>query len=155
MASPIDPTTFRSNTGTAFVDASKYTDAQVNFYITLAYTMMNAPRWGALLDAGATLFVAHWLALAALAASGGADSVPGVAVGVLTGGTVDKVSYTKDVTTLMDKNAGHWGMTIYGMQYWQMVKMVGAGPIQIGIGPDVPFGWFNGAWPGVVYGPPF
>lgn len=154
MTSPIDVATFRNNTGTAFADAQKYPDAQVLFYITFAYTMMNAARWGSLLDYGATLFTAHWLALAALAASGGTNGVPGTAVGIVTGGTVDKVSYTKDVEALMDKNAGHWNMTIYGLQYWDLVKMVGAGPIQIGIGPDVPFGWYNGAWPGVVYGYP-
>lgn len=148
MTSPIDVATFRANQAPAFDDASKFPASSVTFYINLAYMLLNVNRWGTLLDFGATLFVSHWLTLGKLAVAGGANGIPGTAIGILTGGTVDKVSYTKDVQSVIEEGAGHWNMTIYGLEFWRLAQMMGAGPIQIGMPAFAGPGVF--AWPGVI-----
>ncbi len=140
----------------AFASAATFPDAQINFYINLAYLMLNADRWGSALDYGASLFVEHFLTLdriAAAGAAGGAGGIAGTAIGVLTGGTVDKVSYTKDVQSVMEEGAGHWGMTIYGNVFLRIARMMGAGPIQVGVPSPGDNGFYNGAWPGPYQGP--
>ena len=80
---------------------------------------------------------------------------------VVSGGTVDKVSYTRDVAAVMEENAGHWGMTMFGLIFLRLQRTVGAGPVQVG----VPFGFgsglpqsaslYNGAWPGPTMTMPY
>lgn len=136
----------------AFADESKYQDSQIDFYITLAYKLLNADRWGNVLDEGVALFVAHFMAVDALNANGGGiGGVPGTAVGVLSGGTVDKVSYTKDVNSIMEPDAGHWGMTTYGLMYLRFARMMGTGPLQIGA--DYSGSLSASAWQGPMLGP--
>lgn len=136
-----------------FMDPIKYEATQVEFYISLAYTMLSATRWGNTLDFGVSLFVAHFLALDELARQGGSNQVPGTVIGVLTGGTVDKVSYTRDASAILEDGAGHWGMTMYGLQYLRLVRMMGAGPIQIGVPNAAEQVAGQGAWPGPLLGP--
>lgn len=135
----ISVATFRTNTSPAFNDSSRYTDAAITFYLALAYAMMNVDRWGAsgspnsLLDFGATFMTAHYLSLDAAVSAGGSPGVPGSGVGVLSGGTVDKVSFTRDVASTAVADAGHWNSSTYGQRYYQMMLLVGAGPIQVGL----------------------
>jgi hypothetical protein len=136
-----------------FVSTVTYPDASVTFYINLAVTLLNPDRWGESLDYGTELMVAHFLTLDAMSATGmGIGGLAGTAIGVLSGGSVDKVSYTKDVESAMEPNAGHWNMTTYGLIFIRLLRMFGAGPVQIGIDPFS--GFLNGpAWPGPIYGP--
>ena len=133
----------------AFIDPIKYLDSTIQFYLNLAYSNLNACRWGDTVDYGATLFAAHFLALSLLAASGGQNGVPGTVVGVLSGGGVDKVNYTRDVASIMEENAGHWGMTSFGLIFLRFLRMMGAGAVQIGTGD---YGPQSGAWPGPIPG---
>lgn len=163
---PLTPTTFRLQFP-AFKDTLRYTERQVQFYIDMSAKMLRVERWGSMLKEGQALFVAHFLALDRLAqlSPGGIAGVPGSAVGVLNSGSVDKVSFGKDVQSVMEDGAGHWGMSIYGMQYLRFARMMGAGPVQIGVGAGVQFGsaflfangggltWDGGAWPGPYLGP--
>lgn len=152
MASPIVAADLRAQFKPAFDDTEAYPDAQLTFYINFAYAMIKPNRWGgpgAVLDMGAALFAAHWVALAKLAASnpGGQKGIPGTAVGIVTEGHVDKVGYSRSLDNITAKGAGHWNLTVYGLQFWQMVQMMGMGPVQVGL----PFGGFspnfyNGAW---------
>lgn len=128
----------------SFMNPAVYLDGQIQFFIDLGYSMLTS-RWGNSIDYGVSLFTAHFLALAKQAEQGGPKSVPGVAIGVVSGGTVDKVSYTRDITSIMEDSAGHWGMTSFGLIYLRLARMMGAGPIQIGAGGDP---GYLGAWPG-------
>lgn len=134
----------------AFIDPVKYLESQIQFYLDKGYSMLPAARWGSQLDLGVIYWAAHFISLAALAASGGKNSIPGTVIGVLSGGTVDKVSYTRDVNAIMEDNAGHWGMTSFGLVFIRMARMMGAGPIQIGA-PSFD-GGSSGAWPGPLPG---
>lgn len=135
-----------------FADSTKFPDAQMSFYVTMAYKLLSPDRWGSMLDEGAALFTAHFVALDRLALTAGVDGIPGAAVGVLSGGGVDKVNYTRDVASVMEDNAGHWGMTTYGLQYLRFARMMGMGPVQVGATTDYGFPQsaylYGGAWPG-------
>ncbi len=136
-----------------FTDPLRYPDSMVTFWLTLAARMLRPDRWRSLLDFGIELFTAHQLCLAArqqqIAALGG---IPGGVTGATSAKSVDRVSLSYDTANVQYQNAGFWNMTSYGVQFYQLLRMIGAGPLQIGIEP----GGGNtsgceGAWPG----PPF
>jgi hypothetical protein len=130
-----------------FTDPVKYPDSAINYYLTLAYQMLNANRWMSQLDLGAELFVAHNVAIEARAlieANNG--GIPGTTTGPIASKSVDKVSVSFDVGSGIELEAGHWNLTIYGTRFIKLARMKGAGPLQIGIGVAPPG---NGpAWPG-------
>lgn len=137
----------------AFGDPTKYPDGQVQFYLDFAVLMLRPERWTTVLDQGTMLFVAHFLSTDALALAAGIGGVPGTGVGVVDGGTIDKVTYSKNVDAVMEPDAGHWGMTIYGLQFIRIARMMGAGPIQVGYDNGAFWTLYNGAWPGPFLGP--
>lgn len=115
----------------AFANSVRYPNGQVDFYLTIASFMLNECRWGRMAPFGRSLIAAHFLALATQAASN-PRGIPGTIVGVLNSGSVDKVSYGRDVQSVMEENAGHWGMTTFGLQYLRFARIYGAGPVQVG-----------------------
>lgn len=145
----VTPTTFRV-AFPEFADAVKYPDPQVQFYIDLSGKMMNAGRWGELLDFGAQLFVAHNLALQrARILTANAGGTPGQAKGIQTSKSVGSVSVSYDASSVTEEGAGHWNLTIYGQQYYRLMMQIGAGPIESGISSEFPsYMTYIGAWPG-------
>jgi hypothetical protein len=128
-----------------FKNEGTYPDAEVAFWMQLGLLLLNAARWGSLLDFGHQLFMAHNLSLqfnANLAARTGQN--PGFVIGAVTSGSVDKVSYSRDPGQAMDPKNGHWNLSTYGIRYIRLVRMVGAGPMQVG----VPLGGDDAAWSG-------
>lgn len=115
-----------------FADPTRFGASTIGMQIAFAGLRLNVDRWADMLDMGTGLFVAHHMALAdrarATAAAGGA---PGIVNGVVSSKTVDKVSVSYDVATVSLLDAGHWGMTVYGIQFLQLSRMVGAGGIQL------------------------
>jgi len=130
-----------------FSGTEKFPNSAVTFWLGIAYQMLNADRWGNQLDIGAELFVAHNLAIEAraqLEASKG--GIPGSQVGPINSKSVDKVSIGYDTSAGLELNAGHWNLTVYGTRFIRICRMMGAGPLFIGVGA-VPVG--SGlAWPG-------
>lgn len=138
------------------------------------------PFWGAgsivpssppttLVDFATEQWVAHQLVLekqAVDAARAGGD--PGTKVGIISNKSVNGVSIGFDVGAItggkMQENAGYYNQTIYGIRFYRLMKLRGAGPIQIGIGRAPPFLFFNswgllgssnawgGPWSGVAPG---
>lgn len=137
-----------------FGSSVAYPSSQITFWMNLAYMLLNASRWGSVLDIGAELFIAHNIAIEAKAAAEAAGGgIPGTQVGPMNSKSVDKVSIGYDTGAGIEANAGHWNLTVYGTRFIRLVKMFGAGPIQVGIG-QVPAG--NGqAWPGPSTNPGF
>lgn len=92
------------------------------------------------------LFIAHHAVLErkALDAAAQPGGVPGVSTGVINSKSVDKVSVGYDTAAGTEEGAGHWNLTVYGIRLKSLFNMMGAGPVQVGIGcPAGP-----GAWPG-------
>lgn len=117
-----------------FDDAVVYPDAQVQFWLSFESSMFNEGRWGDLLSKGVMLFAAHNLSLQRrnidAAEFGG---VPGSSVGVLTSKSVDKVSAGYDTSSVSEENAGQFNATTYGKQYIHLARLIGAGPVHVGL----------------------
>jgi len=126
------PAEFRTNFP-EFTDSTRYPDAQIQFYLTLGSKLLTDARWvtSDLLDYGLQLYVAHQVSLAAQrVASAAAGGQIGVA-GVTSGKAVDKVSVSYDTSAVLEKDAGHWNLTPYGLQFINLVRMAGSGGYQL------------------------
>lgn len=131
-----------------FADTVKFTDPTVNYYIALAGVLLNAARWTAVLGVGTELFVAHNVSIEARALEeGAAGGIPGGPTGPINSASVDKVSVGYDTGSGIEADAGHWNLTVYGTRFIKLARMMGAGPLQIGVG-YAPFGSAGHAWPG-------
>ncbi|AJY13231.1 DUF4054 domain-containing protein [Burkholderia dolosa] len=115
-----------------FNDTTTYPDALVQFWMTVAVSLVNADRWGDLTDLGIALVTAHHLALAVkdqkMAAVGG---VPGQVSGPQSSKAVDKVSASYDTAAVAIKDGGFWNATMYGVRYLSLAMMMGAGGMQL------------------------
>lgn len=99
-------------------------------------------------DLATEQWVAHQIVLeqqAIQAATSGGN--PGTKIGIISNKSVNGVSVGFDVGSVtggnMQDNAGYYNQTIYGMRFYRLMKLRGAGPIQIGIGRNPPFLFFN------------
>lgn len=137
-----------------FASSVVYSNSQVQFWLNFAYKFINTARWGSSTDMGAELFAAHNLTLEARAqAEAAAGGIPGQQVGPLTAKSVDKISASYDTGAGTELGAGHWNLSIYGTRYVKLARMMGAGPLQIGMGYVDPL---NGpAWSGPLTTPGF
>lgn len=135
----------------AFASMTTYPDTVINFWIRFALQFINAQRWGQSLDLGVMLFVAHNLSLefnAMAAAKKGQN--PGFVTGPVTSASVDKVSYSRDVSAALDPKNGHWNLSIYGIRYIRLALMMGAGPVYVGA-PSPAEQDRQQAWPGPMF----
>jgi len=139
---------------TEFASLTKYPDAQLTFWLTLGSLLINADRWGDVVNFGVELYMAHNLALGAMAQKQGARGIPGAASGMLNSKSVDKVSAGYDTGSVAEEFGGNWNLTTYGQRLYRLMQQFGAGPLQIGAGPGCapvyntwpgPGGW-NGGW---------
>ncbi|MBR8123231.1 DUF4054 domain-containing protein [Burkholderia multivorans] len=115
-----------------FNDTTTYSDSLVQFWMTVAVSLVNADRWGELTDLGIALVTAHHLALAVkdqkMAAVGG---VPGQVTGPQSSKAVDKVSASYDTAAVAIKDGGFWNATMYGVRYLSLAMMMGMGGMQL------------------------
>lgn len=114
-----------------FADPAKYPESSVKFWLSIAALTLNADRWGSLLDLGTELFVVHHLVLAARDALGGAAGIPGKVEGIVSSKAVDKVSVGYDAGSVSLTDAGFYNMSVYGIRFLQLARMIGAGGIQL------------------------
>ena len=115
-----------------FADVQKYPSAQFNYYLKLALKLLPESRWDDLLDDGYTFFIAHYLTLYARdMAFVDVGGIGGKVVGNETSKSIDGVSKSMDVSSVLNSDAGHWNQTTYGIQFYQLMMMVGAGGIQL------------------------
>ena len=106
-----------------------YADARVQFWLDMSVKLMSVERWGTCYDNGQGLFVAHHLTLErqASATSGGNEGAPGLVSGK-TVGSVSKSYSQQDVTF---SRAGNYNLTMWGREYFQLARMIGAGGGQV------------------------
>ncbi|MBB4017377.1 hypothetical protein GGR16_002406 [Chelatococcus caeni] len=127
----MDVATFRQ-TFPEFSSETTYPDAQITFWLGLGEKLLNACRWGDVLDYALALFAAHNLVLEAQAQrTAAAGGIPGQSSGATSSKTVDKVSVSYDVNAGIVAGAGHWNLTTYGTRFIDLVMMFGAGGIQL------------------------
>jgi hypothetical protein len=161
----IDVASFRTDFP-EFGSVPAYPNAVISYYIALAGLMLSPTRFGGpgsatassppttIYDFATELFVAHHVAIEkqAMNASAG-GGVPGITTGPVTSKGVGPVSVSYASGDVISKDAGFWNQTMYGLRFWKMIQIFGAGPIQIGIGCS-PYGvGFGAAWPGPLVWP--
>lgn len=148
-----------------FASTAVFPDSSVNYWLTIANAKLNATvsgaRWGNLLLMGIELFTAHNLVLEAMAQRGAqAQGIPGINKGAISVSNAGSVSISYDTQAAMELKAGHWNLTIYGTRFIREARMVGAGPLQIGVDAgglagDLSDGTGGGGWSGPPAGPGF
>ena len=125
----VDTATFRA-VFPEFVDAAKYPDVQVQYYLDFAVQSLRPEAWRNLLERGTGLFVAHYLAMSAISRAG---TIPGRGqLGIVASKSVGPASISYDNSAISAQaDAGHWALTSYGLMYWELMRMVGTGGWQI------------------------
>lgn len=117
-------------------DVETFPDVRVAFWLSIASKSLDAGRWGDLLDQGLCLYVAHNLTLERAAqvdtkGTGGMSAAAGPLVSESKAvGGVSKSEGRSQATTAW-ANAGPWNATIYGQQLYNLMRMVGAGGVQL------------------------
>lgn len=115
-----------------FNDSAKYPDAMLNFWAGLGEVMLIEERWKDAYPWGLQLYVAHEAAIAARnARTGAAGGMPGTGIGLQSNKTVGSTSIGYDTASTIEKNAGWWNLTTYGQQLYRLVRLIGAGAIQL------------------------
>ena len=147
----------------AFSNATVFPVDSIDYYLGLGYALMNAGRWGRQLDLAVQLYTAHNLVLEARmtaeANNGGIPGANGSGLGVVNSKAVGKVSVGYDtslVAKAQEQFAGDYGLTLYGMRLWKLIRLFGSGPLQIATPGPSPFGGTtNSAWSGPDVEPGF
>jgi hypothetical protein len=116
---------------TEFADTSKYPDATVAWWIARAYRMLRLEVWGDDLDDGVTLYIAHNLVLSAKNVSGAASGNLGGVSGPISSKSVGGVSASFDTHAVTIEGAADYNLTTYGVQFYRMMMMYGAGGLQL------------------------
>jgi len=129
-------------------NAVQFSPSALTYWLTVATYLLNQARWGKMYYTACELFMAHNLALEAWAAQGSPGQViPGIAKGSIAGKSAGDVSLTYNNAATLELDAGQWNYTTYGQRFIHLVRLFGAGPIQItGGGCYSPYN--TGAWAG-------
>ena len=115
-----------SDFAAAFPEFASAPQPSFAFWQGIANLRLDVCRWGDLLDYGAMLFIAHNLAEQARNLKGS-----GAVVGPTTAKSIDKLSKSMDVTAVTIAEAGDWNSTTYGIQFYQLMLMMGSGGMQL------------------------
>lgn len=127
----VTSTSFRADLP-EFSDITRFPDATVNFWLGIGTKLLDATRWGDLLDFGLELFTAHNLSLSLQGVqSASTGNAPGIQTGAVSGKSVDKVSVSYDSSAGLIEGAGNYNLTTYGTRFIQLANMIGAGGIQL------------------------
>lgn len=120
-----------------FSNTAQYSSARITFWLGIAAQFVDPTRWSTLTNQGTALLTAHYLVLdqdaqmkAANQLNSPASELGGID-GLETAKAVDGVSVSMDVANVTMAGAGYYNRTSYGVQYWQMARMMGAGGLQV------------------------
>ena len=111
-----------------FADDVKYPDSTITFWSKFGDKFLKVTRWADIRTEGLYLWTAHQLVLATISKSASTmGQVPGKSAGVVTSESVGGVSYSADIHSSMELDAGHWNETTYGRQFIRLSRIVGMG----------------------------
>lgn len=113
--------------------AERFPDSAVQFRLDLAESFIDAKLIGdeTVWSHMVKLYVAHYLAVAGSAASGGVGTDTGAGMGVVASKSVDGASISYDVSSTAIADAGLWNATIFGRELLSLLRLFGAGAIQL------------------------
>lgn len=126
-----DIAAFRANFP-EFKDATKYPNTQITFWSGVAAKQVLESVWDDQWNVGVSLYTAHELVLSAqneqASRFGGS---PGQQGGIANNKTVGSTTVSYDSQSSTEKDAGYWNLTTYGKQFIRLVRIFGAGAIQL------------------------
>ncbi len=115
-----------------FRDSSQFLDELVRPWLTLWSGQLRECVWQSLWHVGVYLATAHVIALSKrdslITARGG---IPGMAVGVVSSKAVSGVSISYDTNAGLLAGAGDWNLSVYGVRFLGLARMVGTAAVQI------------------------
>ncbi len=115
-----------------FRDTVIYPTSQIEFWAELAELQLPETIWKNLWQKGVSLYVAHEITLAAQnVRTSSAGGAPGQSGGTANTKTVGSATIGYDAQTTTEKDAGFWNLTNYGKQLYRLIKIFGAGGIQL------------------------
>lgn len=115
-----------------FGSTDKFPDGQVTFWLGIAALLLNPVRFSNMLDYATQLYVAHNLFLERTAQNAAAMGiVPGAQLGILNNKSVGPVSAGYDASLATLEGAGDFNLSTYGTRLQKLIRMFGAGPIQV------------------------
>lgn len=134
-----------------FASTAQYPDPMVQMWLNFSALQVNEARWGDMSAMGVMLATAHRLVVASRNRTAGAAGIaPGALIGVQSSKSGDGLSVSYEVSAVTEEGAGQWNATNYGTQYYQLLRMMGAGPIQSGTPSAGEMSISLPAWPGVI-----
>lgn len=110
-----------------------YPDLAVETRIALGETFLAEKVWKpqAVRIHAVGLYTAHFLAAYGSAAAGGSGKSKGSGMGVVSSKSVDGASISYDTGSTVEQGAGFWNSTPYGRELWQLMRVFGAGAVQL------------------------
>jgi hypothetical protein len=115
-----------------FNDLGKYPDGLITGWATVATAMVNSCFWRSMTALGINLYVAHEITLEVQSqAAANVGGTPGGQSGPVNSKMVGSVTVSYDTAQAVEKDAGHWGLTVYGKQFLRLARTFGAGGIQL------------------------
>jgi hypothetical protein len=117
-----------------FSDSSTYPNFELQMWIDLAPSFLNPCVYTDpnVLDYVTKLWVSHNVILSQTDQSASAiEAIPGQINAPTTAKTVDKVSKSMAAQLVTIGDGGMWNSTSYGIRFFQLAKMWGAGGIQL------------------------
>ena len=109
-----------------------YPDEAVQIRLTIADKTFSDPPWKApdMRNHAMGLFTAHFLQMQGSAAVGGSGK-GGSPSGLVSSKSVDGASVSFDTGSASWADAGFWNLTPYGRELWYLMRIFGAGAIQL------------------------
>jgi hypothetical protein len=114
-----------------FSNPIQFQDSLITFWINNAANLINTCRWDTLATLGTELLVAHNLVLSARDQASAVAGVPGEMTGPVSAKAVDKVSVSFDTNAAALPNAGDYNLTVYGVRFLRLARMIGSGGTQL------------------------
>lgn len=112
-----------------------YPDSAVSIQLNLANKFFSTRKWSdeTIRDHVMGLYAAHYLSAYGSKAVGGKSSGGGgsPALGIVASKSVDGASISYDTSSTTWNNAGFWNATPYGRELWFLMRIFGAGAIQL------------------------
>lgn len=117
-----------------FTDTVKWPDAQILFWSGLASKLLSAEQFGSVWEQAVELLTAHYLVIAVgnlQVANGGGLPGSGAATSVVSMKKVGSVTIGYENTSTLNQTAGWYNQTTYGQSLYNLMRMFGAGAIQL------------------------
>ncbi len=117
-----------------FANTVDYPDQMIAFWAELAEVQVRSCIWKppSVRVKAMDLYVAHEITLARLnVKASSVGGTPGVSGGIANNKTVGGATIGYDTTSTAEKDAGYWNLTNYGKQFIRLVRIFGAGCIQL------------------------